>query len=104
VNISNDSLSLLDEFLTQCDAAKAINKHPRTLKRWEDRGCGPPVTYIGRTPYYHIPALKRWIAEQERSPRRPDAPRRGRPRKNLLRTKHAAQGDAAPPLAARSQE
>lgn len=71
---------ILDDFLTREDAAAELKKDPRTLARWEGEKIGPPITYIGRTPLYHIPALKRWITSQERSIKPPD-PRRGRPRK-----------------------
>jgi hypothetical protein len=72
---------LLDDFLTRDGAAAELKKDPRTLARWEGEKIGPPITYIGRTPLYHIPALKRWITSQERSIKPPDPPRRGRPRK-----------------------
>jgi hypothetical protein len=78
--MSNGSIGLLDNFLTQAEAGTELRKDPRTLKRWQDRKIGPPITYVGRTPYYSVEALRRWIAGQERSVKPPEPPRRGRPR------------------------
>jgi hypothetical protein len=79
---SNAAGGLLDEFLTRAVTTVELKlKNERTLKRWEELGKGPPVTRIGRVPYYNIEALRRWIASQERSAAPPDPPRRGRPRK-----------------------
>jgi hypothetical protein len=90
-----------DEYFTQDEAAAAIGKNGRTLGRWDDLGKGPPVTYIGRTPYYNKLSFRRWIAEQERPAKRTEPPRRrGRPRKKPLVTDR---GVAAAPLHARSE-
>jgi hypothetical protein len=44
--------------------AELIDKHPRTLVRWELDGKGPPITRIGRDVYYEESALEKWIRSQ----------------------------------------
>ena len=51
-------------------AAAVLRRKPKTLEiwRWKSRSTGvqhgPPVTVIGRSPFYEEQALYRWIASQ----------------------------------------
>jgi hypothetical protein len=77
--MNKETLDLYRDLLDQDEAAKKLKKHKRTLKAWRDKGVGPPITYIGRFPFYNISSLIRWIAEQERASGRPERRGPGRP-------------------------
>jgi len=47
----------LEDWLTEAQAAAAVNKTVRTLRQWRKRGEGPPYAYFGRTIRYHRPAF-----------------------------------------------
>ena len=64
-------MTLLDDYLSQPEAATQLHKSRRTLQRWEREKYGPPVTRIGNSPFYDIPNLMKWLAAQ-----REDRPRR----------------------------
>lgn len=71
--------NILEDYLTRADLAKQIRKSERVLERWEQYGEGPPVTRIGRAAYYHIPAVKAWLASlQKAMPREEKRRRRAR--------------------------
>jgi Helix-turn-helix domain len=57
--------SLLDDYLTQRQAARELGKCFRTLIRWRESGVGPPVTRIGNAPRYRKEALRQWLLAQE---------------------------------------
>jgi len=79
---------LLADYWTEQQLGAEIKRHPRTLARWRDRGIGPPFTPLGNSIFYRIDAVRKWMAEQERSPadiaaaREPRAP--GRPKVHRL--------------------
>jgi len=93
---------LLAGFYSHDETARALNKHKRTLDRWDAQGIGPPVTYIGRSKFYNVQSLKRWIAGREQDPAASEPVRRGRPRKVPANTRLTR--TATPPLASRSRE
>lgn len=70
--------NILDEYLRRPETAKQLNKCERTLERWEQIGVGPPVTRIGKEPYYYIPSLKEWLRAQEKQMPREASRRRPR--------------------------
>jgi hypothetical protein len=43
---------MLDEWLSEGEAAAAVGKTVRTLRQWRRRRIGPPYTYFGRTVKY----------------------------------------------------
>jgi helix-turn-helix protein len=47
----------LEDWLTEAEAAAAVNKTVRTLRQWRKRREGPPYAYFGRTIRYHRPAF-----------------------------------------------
>lgn len=61
---------ILVDYLDEDAAAKELRRNPRTLQRWRSARIGPPVTYIGKTPYYRKQSLQDWLLTQERKPKR----------------------------------
>jgi hypothetical protein len=59
---------LLVDYAKRKDFADEIGVCQETLIRWEKDGHGPPVTYVGRTPYYYRPSAKDWLRSREKSP------------------------------------
>ena len=41
-------------------AAQKLDKTEKTLRRWELIGYGPPVSRIGRDPYYEEKGMEQW--------------------------------------------
>jgi hypothetical protein len=44
---------VLDDWLDEADAAKAIRRSVRTLRTWRRKGIGPPYAYFGRAIRYN---------------------------------------------------
>jgi hypothetical protein len=59
---------VLDEWLSEQEAATAIRKSVRTLRKWRRMGVGPPYAYFGRTIRYRRPAFVEHFRESEISP------------------------------------
>lgn len=57
---------LLAEYLDRPAFAKALGYTSRTLERWESKGIGPPVTRIGRKPYYRVAGVQEWLRSREK--------------------------------------
>jgi hypothetical protein len=68
---------LLDGIVTEHVAAAELKIHHLTLKRWADKPNGPPRIHLGRTPYYNLAELRRWVEAQQRVVEEPK-PRRDR--------------------------
>ena len=47
---------LLDELDTLEDFAAALDRHPKTVKRWN-----PPIVYVGRKPYVPRKRGREWL-------------------------------------------
>ena len=60
------------------DAARRLNKHPRTLMRWTRWPDGLPFVRLGQVPYLHIPSAKAWIESRIHRPNPVRAARRKR--------------------------
>lgn len=60
--------TFLEDYFAEEEAARYVNKKPRTLKDWRDRRIGPPVTYVGGKPYYRKASLKQWLLSLEGKP------------------------------------
>ncbi len=56
---------ILSGHLPRKEAAAVLGKHERTLARWHVMRTGPPITFIGRTPYYKVESLEAWLEAQE---------------------------------------
>ena len=61
-----DEAGILSDYWDEDECAAELNVAALTLKRWRPQKKGPPVTYIGRTPYYKKTSVKAWVAAQER--------------------------------------
>ena len=48
---------VLDDWLTEKEAAAAARKSVRTLRKWGYLGTGPPYALFGKTIRYHKPAF-----------------------------------------------
>ena len=63
-------VTLEDLFLDYIDRKEVAGKHgmpgERQLQNWEALRIGPPVTRIGRKPFYHIASLQAWLKSCER--------------------------------------
>ena len=59
------SQNILDEYLPRVKLAEQLDKTTRTLARWEAQRIGPPITYIGREPFYRIDAVREWLKSRE---------------------------------------
>jgi hypothetical protein len=57
---------ILDGYLSEQALGDEIGRSVVLLRLWRRKGSGPPFIRIGRTPYYNIEAVRRWIAAQER--------------------------------------
>jgi hypothetical protein len=58
----------LDEFLSEQEAAAAIDKSLRTLRQWRRRGLGPPYILFGRTIRYRKAAFVEHFRQNEVKP------------------------------------
>jgi hypothetical protein len=56
---------LLAGYLSEGELAKQLKKTPRTLQRWRRRRVGPPVTLLGRVPYYRKEGVFAWMRDRE---------------------------------------
>jgi hypothetical protein len=56
---------LLAEYLSEDALAREFGIAVRTLQRWRRQRTGPPVTFIGRVPYYRVEGVRDWLLERE---------------------------------------
>ena len=80
-------------YISEAEAAIALNVSEQTLIEWRKRQVGPPFSMIGRRFIYAVPRLKQWVeaggtrAAEAKAPatpvKRESRPKRpvGRPRK-----------------------
>jgi hypothetical protein len=59
---------LLADFYTEQELAEEVRKDIRTVQRWRKLRIGPPVTFVGKTPFYRKPAARAWLSRRERTP------------------------------------
>jgi phage terminase Nu1 subunit (DNA packaging protein) len=48
-------------------AAELIGVRPRTLKDWEDEGLGPRSVKLGKSRFYRVDSLIKWLREAEKT-------------------------------------
>jgi predicted DNA-binding transcriptional regulator AlpA len=58
---------ILKDYISRDELANKLGKTVKTLVRWENDGNGPPVTRIGRTPFYSLSSFEKWLKQQERA-------------------------------------
>jgi hypothetical protein len=61
-------LDVLDEWLSEQEAADAVHKSVRTLRQWRRKGVGPPYAFFGRTVRYRKPAFVEHFRQGEINP------------------------------------
>jgi hypothetical protein len=59
---------MLDEWMSEAEAAASIKKTIRTLRAWRKKREGPPYAYFGRTIRYHRPAFLDFFKASEIQP------------------------------------
>jgi hypothetical protein len=61
---------VLDDWLSEKEAAAEVRKTVRTLRAWRKRREGPPYAYFGRTIRYHRPAFINFFKARQIQPAR----------------------------------
>jgi hypothetical protein len=56
---------ILDEHLPRPRLASELGVNERTLQRWAKLRIGPPVTWIGRRPFYSVDSVRAWLKSRE---------------------------------------
>jgi Helix-turn-helix domain len=59
---------LLENYLTEAEAATELKKGTRTLAIWRAQRTGPAWTKIGKTILYSRDAILTWLKSQEQQP------------------------------------
>ena len=59
--------TLLDDYFSQEEMAKQLDRSTRALRLWRVERRGPPVTAIGRTQFYLKASAVKWLRDQERA-------------------------------------
>ncbi|MBO9664954.1 MAG: helix-turn-helix domain-containing protein [Dokdonella sp.] len=57
----SDENAVLKGHLSESEVAAQLGKCVRTLRNWARRGYGPPRVRIGRSIYYRLVEVSRWI-------------------------------------------
>lgn len=60
--MEHPNINPLSDYLSREDAAKALQIHPFTLKRWRMRGYGPQGVKVGGRLRYRISDIQSWLA------------------------------------------
>ena len=58
-------LNILDGYISRSKLAEQLGKSESTIVRWGVMQIGPPVTWIGREPYYKIDCVREWLRSRE---------------------------------------
>lgn len=61
---------LLESYLTSEQLAGELRLHPRTLRKLDSAGSGPPKIRIGRKILYRRQAVSEWLLAKEERARR----------------------------------
>jgi hypothetical protein len=61
---------MLEEWMSEEEAAAAIAKTVRTLRQWRRRRTGPPYSFFGRTVRYHLPTFVEFFKSRQVMPAR----------------------------------
>jgi hypothetical protein len=59
------TVALLEDYMTPAELAQQLRIHPRTLRKFDTEGFGPPKTPIGRKILYRRAAVTEWLLERE---------------------------------------
>jgi hypothetical protein len=62
---------ILDGYISRPTLAKQLDKSERTIERWGREQIGPPVTFIGKQPFYNLDSVREWLRScEQRIPRK----------------------------------
>ena len=61
----NSGKALLDDYDSEEVTAAQLGATTRTLARWRQKRIGPPVTYVGRKPFYYPPSTAAGLRGRE---------------------------------------
>jgi hypothetical protein len=67
---------ILDEWMSEAEAAAEIGKTVRTLRQWRRRRTGPPYAHFGRSVKYHRPTFVEYFKSIQVMPARTRIPLR----------------------------
>jgi hypothetical protein len=59
---------LLTDWMSEEEAAAAVDKTVRTLRQWRQRREGPPYSFFGRTVKYHRPTFVEYFKRSQIMP------------------------------------
>lgn len=57
--------TILSDYQTREELASELKRDVRTLERWAAQQIGPPITYLGKTPYYRRESVRDWLLSLE---------------------------------------
>jgi hypothetical protein len=77
-DVSEDEPDMLKEWFSEQEAAAAVHKSVRTLRKWRYQRVGPPYAFFGKTIRYHKPAFIEHFKQSQITPVRATNARRGR--------------------------
>jgi len=58
---------LLAGYISEIELAKQLKIGLRTLRHWRKEGIGPPITYLGRKPFFKLTSVEGWLNSRERA-------------------------------------
>ena len=58
---------LLAGYISEIELAKQLKVGLRTLRHWRKEGVGPPITYLGRKPFFKLTSVEAWLNSRERA-------------------------------------
>lgn len=61
-------MSILDNYLSEVQLAKELNRNPATIVRWRKKQIGPPFIPFGKTILYRRESVLDWLKSKEVSP------------------------------------
>lgn len=56
---------ILEDYYDKPEFAESIGKSEKTVDRMITKGLAPPITRIGKTPYFRKDSVKDWLLKQE---------------------------------------
>ena len=68
LRIKNVVKAIETGFFSEAELALRQNINPRTLQRWNAKGCGPKPTLIHKKRFYEKSAVYQWEREREQRP------------------------------------
>jgi hypothetical protein len=57
--------SILADYISRPKLAEQLGKSISTIDRWGREQIGPPVTWIGKQPFYNLDSVREWLRSRE---------------------------------------